>query len=631
MNNTDKRLGMDRPISRRDFLNGVAATGLAANLPHKQAAPQDTQGYYPPALTGLRGSHPGSFEVAHSLRDGNFWRTAPPPVPGEDSYDLVIVGAGLSGLAAAHFYREAHPAARILLLDNHDDVGGHAKRNEFTLHGRMALINGGTLEIDSPYAYSRVSDGLLRTLGIEPERLEAACAHKDFYGSLGMSRGVFFNRETFGADHLTPGSAARKWAQILAGAPISPRVQADIIRIQEARTDYMPGLSSDEKKARLSRMSYADYLVRVAGADPGVVPYYQALSQDEWGVGIDAVSALDVWTFDFPGFQGLGLAPGAAPRMGYTASGYASGGSYMFHFPDGNASIVRLLTRRLIPAALPGRSVQDAVTGRLDYAQLDRPGQAVRIRLSSVVVGARNIGGAEASTGVEVAYARFGQVSRVRARACILAGYNMMIPYICPEMSQTQKDALHYLVKIPLVYTTVALTNWRAFHKLGVSQIYSPGMYHSTMWLNPVVDIGTYTSVRSPDDPILLRMTRVPCHPGLDERTQHRLGHADLLATSFETFERNIRDHLGRVLGPAGFDPASDITAITVNRWPHGYAYEYNYLFDPVWAPGQAPHEIGRALFGRIAIANSDSGAAAYTDSAIDQAHRAVGEVVGFT
>ncbi len=627
MTEDDKRLGLDRPIQRRDFLNGVAATGLAAALPGGKTG-QDAPGYYPPGLTGMRGSHPGSFEVAHSLRDGTFWKTAPPPEPGEDVYDLVIVGAGISGLSAAYFYREAHPGARILILDNHDDVGGHAKRNEFVLRGRTELMNGGTLEIDSPYPYSAVSDGLLRTLGIEPVKLEERCSDLRFYSKLGMSRGVFFDRETFGADHLTPGSAGGKWAEILAGAPISARVRADIVRIQEARTDYLPGLSSDEKKARLSRMSYANYLVHVAGADAGVLPYYQALSQDEWGVGIDAVSALDVWTFDFPGFQGLGLAPGAAPRMGYTASGYAGTSSYTFHFPDGNASIVRLLTRRLIPAALPGRSVEDAVTSRLDYAQLDRPGQGVRLRLSSVVVGARNVGN---PAGVELAYARAGRVVRVRGRACIMAGYNMMIPYICPEMSQKQKDALHYLVKIPLVYTTVALTNWRAFHKLGINQIYAPGMYHTTMWLNPVVDIGTYRSVRSPDEPILLRMTRVPCRPGLDERTQHRIGHADLLATSFETFERNIRDQLARTLGPAGFDPASDITAITVNRWPHGYAYEYNYLFDPVWAPGQAPHEIGRVPFGRIAIANSDSGAAAYTDSAIDQAHRAVGEVVAFT
>jgi spermidine dehydrogenase len=277
---------------------------------------------------------------------------------------------------------------------------------------------------------------------------------------------------------------------------------------------------------------------------------------------------------------------------------------------------------------VPGHGVEDAATAGVDYAQLDKPGQNVRVRLSSIAVGVRNIGGPEASRGVEIAYSRRGELFRVHAKDCVLAGYNMMIPYLCPDMSRAQKDALHYLVKIPLVYTTVAIRNWRAFKALGVSEIYAPGCYHATMRLNPVVDIGSYTSVRSPDDPILVRMVRVPCTPGLDERTQHRLGHADLLATSLETFERNIRDQLGRTLGPGGFDPARDITAITVNRWPHGYAYEYNPLFDPQWKPGQAPHEIGRARFGRIAIANSDSGAAAYTDSAIDQAWRAVNDLM---
>jgi spermidine dehydrogenase len=628
MTDDDKRLGMDRPIQRRDFLNGAAALSLAGLLPSQaEAAPQDTPGYYPPTLTGMRGSHPGSFEAAHALRDGTFWKTAPAPTPGEDSYDLVVVGGGISGLAAAYFTRAAHPAARILILENHDDVGGHAKRNEFNFGGRTDLINGGTLEIDSPRPYSRVADGLLRSLGVYPEQLEAACAHKDFYSKMGLAKGAFFNRETFGTDFLATGIGKQPFAAAIAKAPVSDRVRADIARIQDAHIDYMPGLSSDEKKARLCRMSYRDYLLRVAKVDPAAVPFFQDLSLDWWGVGIDAVSALDIWALDYPGFQGLNLAPGRAPHMGYTGGGYADGGSYSFHFPDGNASIVRLLVRSLIPAALPGHTPQDVVTSRLDYSQLDRAGQNIRIRLSSIVVGARNIGGAQASQCVEIAYTRAGQLTRVRAQKCVLACYNMLIPYLCPEMPPAQKEALHYLVKIPMVYTTVALTNWRAFHKLGVWQIYSPGSYHCQMELNPVVDIGGYKSVRSPDQPTLLRMTRVPCHAGLDERTQHRIGRANLLATSFETFERNIRDQLGRTLAGGGFDPARDVTGITVNRWPHGYAYEYNPLFDPDWAPGQAPHEIGRARFGRIAIANSDSGAAAYTDVAIDQAWRAVGDL----
>ena len=629
---TADALGMNRQIQRRDFLNGVAVTALGlASTPAEAAtlsAPQDHPGYDPPVLTGMRGSHPGSFEVAHSLRDGSFWLTAPAPQPGEDSYDLVVVGGGISGLAAAQFYRAAKPAARILILDNHDDFGGHAKRNEFALGGRTHLINGGTLEIDSPRAYSAVADGLLKSLGIFPDMLEKTCAKPDFYRDRKLGRGVFFDRETFGADTLVIGAGARPWRDVLAAAPLSNRAKQDIARIYNAHIDYMPGLSSEAKKAKLSRMSYRDFLLHVAGADPVAIRYFQALSHDEWGVGADAVSALDVWSFDFPGFQGLGLAPGSAPHMGNTAAGYADGRSYFFHFPDGNASIARLQVRQLIPAAVPGRSVQDVVTAQVDYAKLDRPDQATRLRLGSIVVGARNIGAPDASSGVEIAFARAGQVFRVRAQNCVLAGYNMMIPYLCPDMPKAQKDALHYLVKIPLVYTTVALANWRAFEKLGISEVYAPGSYHTSLRLNPVVDIGDYTSVRSPDQPVLLRMTRVPCTPGLDERTQHRLGHAELLATSFETCERHIRDQLNRMLGAAGFDSARDITAITVNRWPHGYAYEYNPLFDPDWAPGQAPHELGRARFGRIAIANSDSGAAAYTDSAIDQAHRAVQELL---
>jgi spermidine dehydrogenase len=622
MNDTDKRLGMDRPISRRDFLNGAAVAALAP-----AAAPQDTPAYYPPTRNGMRGSHPGSFELAHSLRDGTFWKNAPPPAPGEDSYDLVIVGAGISGLAAAHFYRQAKPTARILILDNHDDFGGHAKRNEFTLRGRTALMNGGTQEIDSPYPYSKVADGLLKHLGIDPPALEKRCTHEDFYPKLGLQTAVFFDRPTFGADMLATGIGTRRWREILAKAPLSERVRADIIRIQEASIDYMPGLSSAEKKSRLSRTSYKDYLVHIAGCDPGVLPYFQALSHDWWGVGIDAVSALDMWAMDYPGFKGLNLAPGSAPHMGHTAAGYADGGSYTFHFPDGNATIARALVRDLIPRAIPSSTIEDLVTARADYTQLDRPGQLTRIRLSSIVVGARNIGGPEASTGVELAYTRAGTLYRVHANDCILAGYNMMIPYICPEMPDPQKKALHYLVKVPLVYTTVALTNWRAFKTLGFHRAYAPGSYHTLVWLNAATTIGGYQPSANPDDPILLHMQRVPTHPGLDERTQHRVGHAELLATPFEVCERNIRDQLARMLGPAGFDPARDITAITVNRWPHGYAYEYNPLFDPDWPAGQAPHEIGRRPFGRIAIANSDSAAAAYTDAAIDQAYRAVTEL----
>jgi spermidine dehydrogenase len=337
-------------ITRRDFLNGIPiAVGgaVAAGLSPEYIAaafadgpaPQDAPGYYPPALTGLRGSHPGAYEAAHRLRDGDFWSQAGNLKQTSEDYDLIVVGGGISGLAAAHFYRAKHQDARILILDNHDDFGGHAKRNEFSLDGRIELINGGTLLIDSPRPYSAVADGLLKTLGIDPVALTQKCSHSDFYPSLGLNRSIFLDQETFGADKLIAVPPGASWAQLLADTPLSPKVRSDIVRIQQAAIDYMPGLTSAEKKTRLAAMSYRDYLLNVVKADPGVIPFYQTRTHGEWGVGIDAVSALDVWAFEFPGFSGLHLEQGSAPHTGYTANGYAdNGGSYTFHFPDGNAS-----------------------------------------------------------------------------------------------------------------------------------------------------------------------------------------------------------------------------------------------------------------------------------------------------
>jgi spermidine dehydrogenase len=248
--------------------------------------------------------------------------------------------------------------------------------------------------------------------------------------------------------------------------------------------------------------------------------------------------------------------------------------------------------------------------------------------LDSTVVHARNVG--ETATDakeVEVSYAREGKVYSVRGKGAVMACWNTVIPFVCPELPHAQSEALLYGTKIPLVYTSVAIKNWKAFEKLGVYHVSCPGMYHTHVSLDNAVTIGDYKAPLSPGEPILVRMTKTPCAPGLPEREQHKVGRAELLVTPFSTFERKIRDQLGRVLGAGGFDPARDIDAITVNRWPHGYAYEYNPLFDPEWAPGQAPCEIGRAPFGRITIANADAAAAAYTDQAMDQAYRAVREL----
>jgi spermidine dehydrogenase len=645
---SDHALGLDRPILRRDFLNGVALTLGASLLPSRLLSaavfpdePEKSPGYYPPAKTGLRGSHPGSFEVAHALRDPSFWDTAGTPANTGELYDLVIVGGGISGLAAAHFFRKsAGDRARILILDNHDDFGGHAKRNEFQAGRRLLLGYGGTFSIQSPAPYSAVARGLIEELGIDVSRWKKVDDPR-IYSSHDLHRAAFFDKETFGSDRLILDPRPSRHeddeefelspdlvAQFETQAPLSGPAKKDFLRLYQEKKDYMPGLASAEKKARLARVSYSDFLLKTVGVDSQVVRFLSAALHPLYGLGIDAIPAQDAWGLGLPGFSGMGLAPGPGPGMNRDAIPNKQADEYFFHFPDGNASIARLLVRRLIPAAIPGKTVDDVVTARADYARLDDPASSVRIRLNSTVVRVAHAGDGSSTEAVSVTYSRGGKLFTVRGAKCILACWNFVIPYICPTLPDEQKDALSFETKVPLVYTNVALANWQAFAKLGVQSIYAPGSYHSYVGLDLPVSIGDYRCSQSPSEPVVIHMMRTPCSPGLPAREQHRIGRASLLSTTFETFERNIRDQLARMLGSGGFDPARDITAITVNRWPHGYAYQYNSLFDRFWLDGSpAPCELARRPFGRIAIANADADAYAYTDAAIDQAWRAVKEI----
>jgi spermidine dehydrogenase len=597
---------------------------------------------YPPGLTGLRGNHVGSFEVAHQLgREGRSdW--GPVQQPDADLYDLVVVGGGVSGLAAAYFYRKEHPSARILILDNHDDFGGHAKRNEMRAGGRNLISHGGSEFLADPSNYSGIAKGLLKDLGIQPGRLKDAY-DVDFYKRNGLAAGLYFDRETFGFDRTLPYPLAgnfQDWIPLadskltheeaVAQMPISDAAKREMMRLLTTREDTVPDHSYSEEEDYLYSISYREFLSRHLNIqEPEIYTIFENLLAD-WCVGIEAVPASEAFDWGLPGVNATsrGDVRGRLNR----GSQARSEASSSYHFPDGNASVARMLVRSMIPDVAPGTTMDDVVLSLFDYSKLDQASSNVRVRLLSTAVRVEHDGTPQSSSRVGIIYVRGGQSNRVWARNCILACYNQAIPHLCPELPAPQREALGKMVKSPILYTNVALRNWQPWKNLGVGALLNPGSYHVISHLDYPVDFGGQRYPRDPSEPAVVHMVRFPhqSNAGLTPSEQYRAGRHELFATPYETIERNIRRQLAGSLSSGGFDPARDIEAITVNRWAHAYVNEVNPLYDEIYEDDEDERYLfvrGRKPFGRIAIANSDAGSTSMLDVAIDQAHRAVHEL----
>ena len=634
---------MATQITRRDLLNGMAISAVGAMLPAYAGEPKvrldssmrpgGPSTYYPPTLTGMRGSHAGSFEVAHALA----WQGQKPDAYEslDEHYDLVVVGAGMSGLAAAWYYlKKAGPEARVLVLDNHDDFGGHAKRNEFHHKDRMILSLGGAQNLDNPSNYGDIAGSLLIDLGIDEAAIAKMAANTpDDYvlgGKLGGDVGLTVPD---GDEHLTIGG---HWLKFFHGRgdyqagvrdlPIPEEQKDKLVAFFGGEKDFLDDLSLTKKWDYVNNTSYNQFLVDRVGLSVDTIPILNAHLLILNGPSGWNHTVLEGILAGSPGLRAMGWLADFVDSIGAMLLDELAGDIRMF--PDGNASVARLLVQKMIPDVAPNmKGFEDVAIARFNYGALDQADQSTRIRLNSTVVGVR-----EVDDYVQIDYVQQGKPLRITANHCVLACYNNLIPALCPEMSDAQKSGLGYGVRIPFVYANILLENGRAFSELGVQITQCP--YDPFQWVSaaPTVTSGGYEPPRGPDDPMVVFMMASPTPADGTEGTTRdllRLGRHKIYASTFDDYEQQIREQLQKMLGKYGFNHEEDIKAITVNRIPHGYAYWYHGLDDPEWEEGQAPHEIGRQQFGRISIANTDSEVTPLMNAAFDAAHRAVEEQTG--
>lgn len=645
---------MSKPenITRRDFLNGTLLTLGSAFLPPmalgKEIEDLIKSDYYPPLLNGLRGSHKGSYETAHALawtgkKDWGKIKEADNQI-----YDLVIVGAGISGLSAARFYQQKYGIdKKILILDNHDDFGGHAKRNEFDINGHVQIGYGGSQSMENPSDYSDITKALLNDLGINLRKFEDSYDW-DFFKSNNLSSMTFFDKQTYGENQLLPYyfQAAETTPGLPLGfltaeaavlkMPLQDEAKEQLFKIFNADNDTLDDIDLINRLKYAEQTLYFDYLKDKLGVShPQVFKLLRHIVTGGLGSGSDVITVIEALAMGLPGIKPRAIIPliGDAIKENLITGG----DEYIHHFPDGNASIARLLVRKLIPNSASGNTMDDIVLAKFNYNKLDHEDSHVRLRLNSMVVNVahnfvnkktENYENKDELKDVSITYIKNNQAYKVRAKNCIMACYNMIIPYLIPALPTHQKEALKKNVKSPLVYTNVVIKNWHAMKKLGVGSAYCPGRMHSFMAMDYPINMGGYQYPTSTDQPMTLHMEYIPLSKKLSMSPieQFREGRYKLLTMTFDQFESEIKEHLLEMLGPAGFNPEKDIESITVNRWSHGYAYSGNNYFDSEFYEKKF-NIIGRQPFGLITIANSDSEARAYMDAAIDQAWRAVNEL----
>jgi spermidine dehydrogenase len=640
----DKTLGMDERITRRDFLNStLLASGGALLAPIAPGELLRKQGSNSPLLAkadrngapalsdddwsgyGGVGDYANSngnttevLEAGHRIRDGVFNSLPADVIDTKETYDCLVVGGGVSGLAAALVFRQLAAGRTCLVIDDHPIFGGEAKRNEFLVDGHRLLAHQGSALFPIPYPYSLIAR-FYGSIGLTAPRLEYQ-KWKGPEAEIPLARTPYLGVAPYGFYFGAKFGAAQgvwltdPWGKKLEDAPIDARTREELLRYQNAGEDgfMAPKYFGDAISRYLDAITLEEYLMQRYGIRRETLRTFSFDEGGAYGLGADALSGYTAFAADNV-LRALDITDETGVQM----------------FPDGNSGIARLIVKTLIPEAIAGeRSLENICRSNLDFAVLDRAEAATRIRLNSTAVWVKHEGDPAKSNFVTVVYTRGNKVYGVKARSVVMAGGSWTTKNIVRDLPAEHRAAYAQFYRSPCMMANVAVRNWRFLYKMGIS---------ACQWFE---GIGSYTQVHKlalcgapeptigPDSPVVLTVKVLFPHPGRSTEEQGHLGRAELISTPFREYERQIRQQFNDMFGHSGFDGSRDIAGIILNRWGHAYLSPApGFFFGDGSQP--APSDLLRAgPFGRIAFANTDLSGVADHRSSIIEANRAVGQLL---
>jgi spermidine dehydrogenase len=618
---------MDQPISRRDFLNStLLASGslLMSSVTPLQLLGQEADWAGYGGVGDYSKSNGNTLEVlaaGHRIREGEFERLPNDIVDTGEMFECVIVGGGISGLAAALFFlRQGGKSRSCLILDNHPVFGGEAKRNEFMVDGHRLMAHQGSAVFFVQYPHSflgRFYDSIgLKTPQLQYQKWAGPAKEMalsktpyDMVGSEPATYGLYFGAK-FGQK---PGTwLIDPWGKKLEGAPISESARAELLkwRAGPLQEEKRPQYFGDEISRYLDSITLEEHMMRRFGISRETIRTF--LSPVEGG--------------------GSGLGPDAL-------SAYADYAADMLHplqsddtdqmFPGGNTGIARLMVKTLIPQSIAGDGGMEAVSRNdINFAALDLADSPVRIRLNSTAVWVKHDGDPEKSESVSILYTRAGKVYRVKARTAIMAGGGWTTKHVVRDLPQAQQQAYSQFYRSPCMMANVAVRNWRFLYNMGITGFrWFEGVGNYTE-VRKTALVGTDSATISPDSPVVLPLKVLYSYPGAPIADQGHRGRAEMLATPFNEYEKQIRQQFTDMFGRTGFDARRDIAGIILNRWGHAYLNpQPGFFFGKDGKP--APSEVLRATpFGRIAFANTDLAGIMDHRCSILEAERAVGQLL---